>query len=150
VAASTPEHHKTTIGGYVRHRLMLFKSCSLREDMRMRVQRTIPPTAAPVQLRDILHGLAGLFFSERYFQKLEFEIKEYFGVKYVFFVSSGKCALTLILKALRDISHRKDVIIPSYTCFSVPSAILKAGLDILLCDIENTTFDFDYDCLNKT
>jgi perosamine synthetase len=110
----------------------------------MRIRRTIPPTAAPVKPIDLVHGLIGLFRRGKRLEKLEENIKEYFKVRHVFCVSSGKAALMLILSALRDVSGRRQVIIPAYTCFSVPSAIVKAGLEIVLCDIDSGTFDFNY------
>lgn len=80
---------------------------------------------------------------------IEEELKEHFGVKHVFLVSSGKAALFVILSALKKIRNRKYVIIPAYTCYSVPSAILKAGLEIKLCDINRETLDYDYEMLEK-
>ncbi|HSL03981.1 MAG TPA: DegT/DnrJ/EryC1/StrS family aminotransferase, partial [Nitrospiraceae bacterium] len=59
-------------------------------------------------------------------------------------VSSGKAALTVILKALAASSGRRRVIVPAYTCFSVPSAIVRAGLDVVLCDVEPETLDFNF------
>jgi len=98
-----------------------------------------------------MYGLAGLFLGKKYLVRLEKEVKEYFNVKYVFFVSSGKAALFLILRALQSISDKKDqVLIPAYTCFSVPSAVVKAGLKVSLCDIDYSTFSFDYDLLKKS
>jgi len=77
-------------------------------------------------------------------EKLEREIKEYFGAGHVFLVSSGKAALFLILSALNRLTRKKKVVIPAYTCFSVPSAILLAGLEIVPCDIRPETLDFDF------
>jgi perosamine synthetase len=117
----------------------------------MKLQRTIPPAAAPVDLMSILHGIAGLFMGKRYIKKVESEIKSYFGVNHVFLVSSGKAGLALILQALKSLHpERNEVLIPAYTCFSVPSAIVKAGLKVSLCDIDPTTFDFDYKLLEET
>jgi len=116
----------------------------------MKVKQTLPPTAAPIKLRDLLHGLAGILLSKRYLNKLEEEIREYFSVRYVFLVSSGKAALYLTLHALKSLSSKQQVVIPAYTCFSVPSAIVKAGLKVSLCDINPETFDFDSDLLKKT
>jgi dTDP-4-amino-4,6-dideoxygalactose transaminase len=115
----------------------------------MFIQRTLPPAAAPMKSQDLLCGLVGILFGDRDIAKLEFEIKEYFGVKHVFLVSSGKAALTLILLALKRLSNRRQVLIPAYTCFSVPSAIVKAGLQVALCDINPANFDFDQKLLKE-
>jgi perosamine synthetase len=110
----------------------------------MKIRRTLPPTAAPIGSMDLVQGFLGLLSGgKKYREKLEREIKEYFGVRNVWCVSSGKAALTLILLALKDLSKKKRVVIPAYTCFSVPSAIVKAGLEVALCDIDPVTFDFD-------
>lgn len=78
---------------------------------------------------------------------MEAEFKEYFGTEHVFFVSSGKAALFLILSALRSLRDRTKVIIPAYTCYSVPSAVRKAGLKIIPCDIMPDSLDFDFEKL---
>lgn len=115
----------------------------------MKPQRTIPPAAAPIDWRDFWYGLVGFFSGEKSIQRFESEIKKYFGVRYVFSVSSGKAALTLILCALKRLSPKREVLIPAYTCFSVPSAVVKAGLKVRLCDIDPKTLDFDYQGLEK-
>jgi len=116
----------------------------------MKIQRTIPPAASPVHLISLLHGLAGIFCGRKYLKKLEEELSEYFNMRHVLLVSSGKAALTLILNALKSLSpERNQVLIPAYTCFSVPSAIVKAGLEVSLCDIDPLTFDFDYKLLGE-
>lgn len=115
----------------------------------MKVQRTIPPAAAPLSWKDLWYGLTGIFSGERAVRRLENELKAYFRVDHVFLVSSGKAALTLILKALQLLSPRREVLIPAYTCYSVPSAILKARLKVALCDIDVLTFDFDSKLLEE-
>jgi perosamine synthetase len=72
------------------------------------------------------------------------ELKVKFAASDVFLVSSGKAALTVILRALAASSGRRRVIVPAYTCFSVPSAIIRAGLDVVLCDVEPETLDFNF------
>ncbi len=113
----------------------------------MKIQRTIPPAAAPLDWKDLGRGLTGFFTDRVSTQRIEEEMKAYFGVKHLFLVSSGKAALTLILLALKSLSPKRGVVIPAYTCFSVPSAILKAGLEVALCDVDASTFDFDYQLL---
>lgn len=111
----------------------------------MKIQRTIPPAATPISINGLLHGFIGIFYGRPYLKRLEEDLKKYFGIRHVFLTSSGKAALTLILQALRALGSERDkVLIPAYTCFSVPSAIVKAKLKISLCDINPETFDFDY------
>jgi len=73
------------------------------------------------------------------------QLKAYFNVKHCFLLSSGKASLTLILQALKTIHpDRDEVLIPAFTCYSVPAAIVRAGLKIRICDVEPETLDFDY------
>jgi perosamine synthetase len=114
----------------------------------VKVRRAIPPTAAPVSAGDLFRGFSAMA-AEEILGKLEQEMGEYFGAESVFLVSSGKAALTLILKGLATLSPRRNVVIPAYTCYSVPSAILKAGLTIVLCDVDPDTLDFDFSGLDR-
>ena len=114
----------------------------------MKAGRTIPPAAAPVSTRDLFRGISGLF-GDGYLGKFENEIRGYFGSEFVFLASSGKASLVLILKGLSSLRPRKKVLIPAYTCYSVPSAIVKSGLEIALCDVDPDTLDFDYPQLER-
>lgn len=110
----------------------------------------IPPSAAPIYLRDIFNGLIGFFQIKDYLHKFRKELEEYFQTKNVFLVSSGRAALTAILQALSRIDgniNKNEVIIPAYTCYSVPAAVIKAGFKVKLCDIDPNTLDFDYSLL---
>ena len=111
----------------------------------MRIRRILPPAAAPLRAADILGGFRGLWAGEKRLRRLRTEAGRYFGAKEVFPVSSGKSALVLILRALKRLAPgRHKVVIPAYTCFSVPSAIRKAGLTVAVCDLAQGTLDFDY------
>jgi|CXWL01.1.fsa_nt_gi dTDP-4-amino-4,6-dideoxygalactose transaminase len=110
----------------------------------MRIQRHLAPTAAPVSWSDIGRALMGLVRGRRYRAGVEAEMKRYFGVKHLYLLSSGKAALTIILRALAAQSPRRKVVIPAYTCFSVPSAIVRAGCQVVLCDVDPHTLDFDF------
>jgi perosamine synthetase len=113
-------------------------------------KRTLPPAATPITFGQIISGLAGILHGDQERERFRSEIKDYFGVSHCFLVSSGKAALTIVLKALHE-GHpeRKEVIIPAYTCYSVPSAVKRAGLEIKLCDIDRETLDFDYSQLQE-
>ena len=115
----------------------------------MKVQRTIPPAAATLDWADLWYGVLGSLAGQSTIDRFEGELREYFGVRYVYAVSSGKAALAVILGALTSLSSRREVVIPAYTCFSVPSAICKTNLTVRLCDVDQRTFDFDYSLLEK-
>lgn len=114
--------------------------------MIMRIGRTLPPAAAPLRFKDIAAGVSVIFEGEAAVRRLEDELKSFYQVRYCFAVSSGKAALALILEALHQIHPEKDeVLIPAYTCYSVPSAIIKAGFKVRLCDMAPGTLDFDFE-----
>jgi perosamine synthetase len=113
--------------------------------MAKRIGRTLPPAAAPLFFKDILSGVSGLFEGRDACKRFEKEVKEYCSVRYCFAVSSGKSALVLILQALNELfPERDEVLIPAFTCFSVPSAIVRAGLKVRLCDLAPRSLDFDF------
>jgi perosamine synthetase len=109
----------------------------------MRVGRALPPAAATLHGTDLWHALAGIAAPGRTLERLRAEIRAHFGVSDVFLVSSGTAALALTLAALRSRSTRTEVVLPAYTCPSVPAAVLHAGLRPRLCDVDPDTFDFD-------
>ena len=116
----------------------------------MWIQRTFPPTAAPLSGREIMEGLHGWFNEGRAEEKLKKELCDYFDVPDCWLVSSGKAALTLIIKAIHSLSPgKKSVLMCAYTCYSVASSVVKAGLSVALSDIDPDTLDFDYALLES-
>lgn len=116
----------------------------------MRIGRTLPPVAAPIRWRDLWHGITGMLAPARAIARFEEEVRRHFAVNHVFVMSSGTAALTLTLRALRSLSDRTEVVLPAYTCPSIPAAVLEAGLRPRLCDIDGATFDFDRARLERT
>lgn len=105
----------------------------------MSVFREIPPSAGfPVHFRDFL----SVFKPYTEEDPLENDFKNYLNVPYARITNSGTAALYLILEALKTLSPRKTVIIPSYICPLVPLAIKRAGLKVEVCDIGGDDFDF--------
>jgi dTDP-4-amino-4,6-dideoxygalactose transaminase len=97
-----------------------------------------------------MNGFCGLMQPEKEIIRFRDEIKAYFGVKHCFLVSSGKAALTIILQGLHALQPRRcEVLVPAFCCYSVPSAIIRAGLAIRLCDVNPSTMDFDFAQLPK-
>lgn len=102
----------------------------------MHIGRTLPPAAAPFDVRSLISGFAAIPGGRRELERFRRELKQQFGMKHCFLVSSGQAALTLILLALKELSPGRDeVLIPAFTCYSVPASIVRAGLRIRLCDV---------------
>ncbi len=120
------------------------------EVLTVKIQRHLAPTAAPLSAADVMRGLLGLMHPGRARSRVESELRTYFGVRHVFLFSSGKAALASILAGLKAGSSRRQVIVPAYTCYSVPSAVHKAGLDVMLCDVDAHTFDYNMSDLRAT
>lgn len=110
--------------------------------------RLVPPAGTPISLKDLFKSLRVLM-RENSGGIFARELKSYLGINHCFFVSSGRAALTIILKSLYQISGKEEVIIPAYTCFTVPASVVRAKLKVRLNDIEINTFDFDYSQLQK-
>jgi perosamine synthetase len=114
--------------------------------------RLVPPAGTPVtwqNLRNII--VSSLYLKEDKSSQLLEKIKTFLNSKYCFAASSGRAALTIVLKSLSQLSDssKKEVIIPGYTCYSVAASILRAGLKIKPCDVDVTKLDFEYDQLEQ-
>ncbi len=106
----------------------------------MSIFKEIPPTAGfPIYAKD----LASLFKIKGKGFSLEEDFKKYLNVNFARLTCSGTAALYLILESLKDLSDRKTVAVPSYTCPSVILAIKRAGLKIVICDINQHDFNFN-------
>ena len=114
------------------------------------IGRKIPPVAASVSWQNIVAGLRGSLNGQKEIERFSRELKEYFGVRHCYLVSSGKAALVIILKGLKCLARgRREVLIPAFTCFSVPAAIHRAGLDIKLCDVDPDSLGFNLSELSE-
>jgi perosamine synthetase len=106
--------------------------------------RRVAPAGAPLPARSVLPSVFRSVGDDRGLAEL---LAARLGVRNPCFVSSGRAALAILLKALRQGSDRRVVVIPAYTCFSVPSAVARAGLTIKLCDVDPKTLDLDLNAL---
>jgi perosamine synthetase len=107
--------------------------------------RRLPPAASPVSLADLGSALSGTLRPAATREAVESDLASSLGADFVALVSSGRAALVLILNALRALApQRTGVVIPAYSCFSVPAAVVKANLRVKLCDMDPETLDFDY------
>jgi perosamine synthetase len=106
--------------------------------------RHVAPAGAPIRLADLVRT-GGLTISGRDVSAhLRDEFRRRFGVRHVFLTSTGRAGMTILLRALRRQadSIRNEVILPSYTCFSVAASVVKAGLRPRIVDIDIETLDY--------
>lgn len=112
----------------------------------------LAPAGTPVTLRDIAHGIASAMTGTSGTAALVAALRTISGLPQAWPVSSGRAAMTTVLRAMRAACgdpDRIEVIIPAYTCYSVPAAIERAGLLPRLCDIEPSTLGMDPDRLAR-
>jgi len=79
-------------------------------------------------------------------EKFEKEFASYCGVNYCIGVGSGLDALTLILLGYKELGLLKDgdeVILPANTFIATAIAVERAGLKVVLADINPYTFNID-------
>ena len=106
--------------------------------------RFVPPAGTPVSLADVLSSVGTALTRGDTAEQFKHDLRACVGVRFCEFVSTGRAAMTLALLALKalDGGRRNEVVIPSYTCYSVPSSIVKAGLTVRLADVDPITLDF--------
>lgn len=64
--------------------------------------------------------------------------------------ADARGALRFVLECMRELNPGRDqVIIPAYTCYSVPAAVIAAGCRVVLCDVRPDSLDFDHDRLRS-
>jgi len=111
--------------------------------------RRLAPASAPLESVDLWFGLLGLVAGQRLVATVRQQFADSFGARHVFLLSSGRAALTLALRAVASLSDRRAVVLAAYTCYSVPAAVARAGLDVVFCDVEPETLDFDANALRR-
>jgi len=113
------------------------------------MMRLVPPAGTPVSLGLLGRIIAQGVFSPDSEDELSAALRQKFVAGHIYLVNSGRTALTIILKAMARLAGEKrdEVIIPAYTCFSVPAAVARSGLKIRPVDIDSRTLDYDYEKL---
>lgn len=106
--------------------------------------RFVSPAGTPISLADVLSSIGTALTHSDTVEQFKYDLRARVGVRFCEFVSTGRAAMTLALLALKalDGGRRNEVVIPSYTCFSVPSSIVKSGLKVRLADVDPVTLDF--------
>ena len=111
----------------------------------------IAPAGTRLGSADLVAGIgAGVIAPGGARAELEKILAARAGREYCTAVTSGRAAMTLVLRAMRRAAGdaaRDQVLIPGYTCYSVPAAAERAGLVPRLVDIDPATLGVDMDAL---
>ncbi|WP_447977171.1 DegT/DnrJ/EryC1/StrS family aminotransferase [Candidatus Nitrospira bockiana] len=103
--------------------------------------RALPPVGAPIPFAAVLVAIARTAApSASAWGRLAARLTAAVGCRDWIFTVSGRSALAVALAALsQQRPDRDEVIVPAYTSYSVPAAVVKAGFTVRLCDIEGDT-----------
>lgn len=115
--------------------------------------RHLPPTAVPLTFSDLQRGLTAFGGDGSINDRFRKALSRYLGVDHCYLASSARAALCLLLCALREstgAAHRREVLLPAYTCPSLVKAVLRAELTPRLADISPDTLDFEPDALARS
>ena len=109
----------------------------------------VAPAGTPLSLGDLASGLLRSLptGSTEHLRKL---LCQQAARERAWLVSTGRAAMTLAFEAMKMAARdpqRIEVIVPGYTCYSVPAAIERAGLVPRLCDVDPATLSPDLDTL---
>ena len=113
--------------------------------------RHVAPAGSPIEVSDVARWAATSVTGGNVADALTGAIRERFDVRHAFLTSTGKAGLTMLLRALKRLAggDRDEVMVPSYTCYSVAAAVVKAGLRPRIVDVSPETLDFSPDHLNR-
>lgn len=113
--------------------------------------RALAPSGVSFSAGDLLAGFKGAMQPEKSLRIFRNRLSGKTGQKSIFLFSSGRGALSAALEALHSINPgRNEVLIPAYTSFSVPSAVVNAGMKVRLYDLDPETLSPDEQSLRSS
>lgn len=113
--------------------------------------RYVAPSGTPIGLPELARWAAVAARPDAR-GRLADALRSKWGPGHYFLSCTGRAGMTLLLRAMRRLrpASRDEVVMPSYTCYSVPASAVKAGLRVRLVDIDPATLDYDRDQLEHT
>jgi perosamine synthetase len=111
----------------------------------------VAPAGAPIRGGDIVRWCRRWTRLAVSSEELRAAICSGLNRRHCFLICTGRAGLTVLLSALKSLAppHRDEVVLPSYTCYSVAASALRAGLRVRIVDIEARTLDFDLERLGN-
>ena len=115
------------------------------------IGRHVAPAGAPIRLRDLARWAGRWTDLPAAAGELRLAICSDLGRAHCSLVSTGRAGLSVLLASLRDqvSPERNEVVLPSYTCYSVAASAVRAGLRLRIVDVDPATLDFDQERLGN-
>lgn len=114
--------------------------------------RFVAPSGAPIRALDLARWAASAAPFRDPAMQLREQLQSRFGVPHAFLTTTGRAGMTVLLRALKRLAtpERNEVIVPSYTCYSVAASVVRAGLRPRIVDVSSDTLDYNFDELIRT
>ncbi|MBL8270478.1 DegT/DnrJ/EryC1/StrS family aminotransferase [Steroidobacter sp.] len=112
----------------------------------------IAPAGTPISFGTFSAGLARGVMQPSIDARLAHALAQHSGHQRCWLMSTGRAAMVIALQAMRDAvgdPRRTEVIVPAYTCYSVPASVIRAGLQPRLCDIDPSTLSMEVQALEQ-
>ena len=112
----------------------------------------IAPAGTRMRARDLVRGWSRVLATDGATTALTSSLAAATGADHVWPMSSGRAAMSVALRAMRSACpdpERDEVVIPAYTCYSVPASVQRAGLRPRLCDVDPATLAMCPDALSR-
>jgi perosamine synthetase len=112
----------------------------------------IAPAGTPITWSDLARGFAAGLRGPSAEEALLETLRAMSQRENAWIISSGRAAMVLVLEAMRDVASnpvRNEIIVPAYTCYSVPASIERAGLVPRLVDIDPRTLSHELGALRN-
>lgn len=113
---------------------------SAQEVHRQMMPYALPPAEAKLSMKSLARSLlpARLDFSSK--------LAGYLGVEDCILANSARALLYLVFRSLKTKkAGQHQILLPGYTCYSLPAAAVKAGFKVSLYDLDPYTFEPDLD-----
>ncbi len=107
--------------------------------------RFVAPSGTDIGLSELTGWLFDIVIGRDRTESFADEIKRKYTVKHCFFMASARAALALIFSMLKKNEPdpaKIEIVLPAYTCYSLPAAAEIAGLSVRLCDIDQDTLSY--------
>ena len=107
--------------------------------------RYVAPAGAPIGARHLARWAAAMTGGGDTCASLAEAVAATVGIRHAWTTCTGRAGLTVLMRALRRLARpgADEVIVPGYTCYSVPASIVRAGLRPRLVDVDPDTLDYD-------